>query len=169
MHVANSLPCNIYACRMPMSKCVEFVNHKNGFNHIWQKNNHTQGVGNDHYRYCNLRKLYLSSCEYQPGLRLNIKTVFPRYGDSHVQEKTVARIITFHHELLLFTMNYYFSQRIITFHHELLLVTMNYYLSPWIIDFQTHIKNIFFWVMSVKLHSDECHKISLTTNRHWFR
>ena len=26
-----------------------------------------------------------------PGSRLNIKTVFPRYGDSHVKDKTVAR------------------------------------------------------------------------------
>ena len=26
-----------------------------------------------------------------PGPRLNIKTVFPRYGDSHVKDKTVAR------------------------------------------------------------------------------
>ena len=25
------------------------------------------------------------------GPRLNIKTVFPRYGDSHVKDKTVAR------------------------------------------------------------------------------
>ena len=26
-----------------------------------------------------------------PGPRLNIKTVFPRYGDSHVKDKTVVR------------------------------------------------------------------------------
>ena len=26
-----------------------------------------------------------------PGPRLNIKTVFPGYGDSHVKDKTVAR------------------------------------------------------------------------------
>ena len=25
------------------------------------------------------------------GSRLNVKTVFPRYGDSHVKDKTVAR------------------------------------------------------------------------------
>ena len=25
------------------------------------------------------------------GARFNIKTVFPRYGDSHVKDKTVAR------------------------------------------------------------------------------
>ena len=29
--------------------------------------------------------------KWQPGPRLNIKTVFPRYGDSHVKDKTVAR------------------------------------------------------------------------------
>ena len=27
-----------------------------------------------------------------PGPRLNIKTVFPRYGDSHVKDKTVTRL-----------------------------------------------------------------------------
>ena len=27
----------------------------------------------------------------QPGPRLNIKNIFPRYGDSHVKDKTVAR------------------------------------------------------------------------------
>ena len=27
-----------------------------------------------------------------PGPRLNIKTIFPRYGDSHVKDKTVARL-----------------------------------------------------------------------------
>ena len=29
--------------------------------------------------------------DFQPGSCLNIKTVFPRYGDSHVKDKTVAR------------------------------------------------------------------------------
>ena len=28
---------------------------------------------------------------YRPGPHLNIKTVFPRYGDSHVKDKTVER------------------------------------------------------------------------------
>ena len=29
----------------------------------------------------------------QPGPRLNIKTVFPRYGDSHVKDKTVGETV----------------------------------------------------------------------------
>ena len=28
-----------------------------------------------------------------PGPRLNIKTVFPRYGDSHVKDKTVGETV----------------------------------------------------------------------------
>ena len=31
------------------------------------------------------------ACGLLPGPRLNIKTFFPRYGDSHVKDKTVAR------------------------------------------------------------------------------
>ena len=38
------------------------------------------------------QKLHLASTpEKNPGLRLNIKTVFSRYGDSHVKDKTVGR------------------------------------------------------------------------------
>ena len=33
----------------------------------------------------------LFNCVCQPGPRLNIKTVFPMYGDSHVKDKTVVR------------------------------------------------------------------------------
>ena len=28
-----------------------------------------------------------------PGPRLNIKTIFPRYGDSHVKDKTVGETV----------------------------------------------------------------------------
>ena len=34
----------------------------------------------------------LSSVPDYPGPRLNIKTVFPRYGDSHVKDTTVVRL-----------------------------------------------------------------------------
>ena len=37
------------------------------------------------------RSLYVFLHDQQPEPRLNIKTVFPRYGDSHVKDKTVAR------------------------------------------------------------------------------
>ena len=35
-----------------------------------------------------------SLSEMAPRVRLNIKTVFPRYGDSHVKDKTVATVLT---------------------------------------------------------------------------
>ena len=34
---------------------------------------------------------YLAQTSWQTGTRVNIKTVFPRYGDSHVKDKTVAK------------------------------------------------------------------------------
>ena len=39
---------------------------------------------------CDINIVYLN---VWPGPRLNIKTVFPRYGDSHVEDKMVGETI----------------------------------------------------------------------------
>ena len=36
--------------------------------------------------------IMMGVCRKSPGARLNIKTVFPRYGDSHVKDKPVKRV-----------------------------------------------------------------------------
>ena len=41
-------------------------------------------------------EMHICGCSYfslliWPGPRLNIKTIFPRYGDYHVKDKTVVR------------------------------------------------------------------------------
>ena len=65
---------------------------KNSMIHEWQRGRSIFDVVLD-FRVCfhipiPLRSDLLPS---PPGPRLNIKTVFPRYGDSHVKDKTVAR------------------------------------------------------------------------------
>ena len=38
-----------------------------------------------------IQRLQMTRPHKRPGPRLNIKTVFPRYGDSHVKDKTAVR------------------------------------------------------------------------------
>ena len=46
-----------------------------------------QALGIAISRYWQYEKVFLESEAPQPGPRLNIKTIFPRYGDTHVKVK----------------------------------------------------------------------------------